>query len=73
MRAEHMCVVFDRNPAIESGMPAPVLNTTLYARFTSLDERDFSSWLLSVMRHGFGGYLENKKLTQSGLMTYATD
>ncbi|HDZ79407.1 MAG TPA: 6-phosphogluconate dehydrogenase (decarboxylating), partial [Gammaproteobacteria bacterium] len=47
--------------AIESGAPAPVLSTALYARFTSRGESDFSNKLLSAMRYGFGGHLEKKK------------
>ncbi len=47
--------------AIESGVPAPILSTALYERFTSRGESDFSNKLLSAMRYGFGGHLEKKK------------
>jgi 6-phosphogluconate dehydrogenase len=44
--------------AIESGVPAPVLSTALYERFTSRGEADFANRLLSAMRQQFGGHAE---------------
>jgi 6-phosphogluconate dehydrogenase len=44
--------------AIDEGVPAPVLSTALYARFTSRGDADFQDKLLSAMRYGFGGHLE---------------
>jgi 6-phosphogluconate dehydrogenase len=44
--------------AIESTSPAPVLTTALYSRFTSRGEADFGSKVLSAMRWGFGGHVE---------------
>jgi 6-phosphogluconate dehydrogenase len=44
--------------AIESTVPAPVLTTALYSRFTSRGEADFGSKVLSAMRWGFGGHVE---------------
>jgi len=44
--------------AIDEGVPAPVLTTALYARFSSRGEADFQDKLLSAMRYGFGGHLE---------------
>jgi 6-phosphogluconate dehydrogenase len=44
--------------AIESGTPAPVLTTALYARFTSRGEEEYGNRLLSAMRAAFGGHLE---------------
>lgn len=44
--------------AIDEGVPAPVLTTALYERFSSRGDADFQDKLLSAMRHGFGGHLE---------------
>jgi 6-phosphogluconate dehydrogenase len=44
--------------SIDEGVPAPVLATALYERFSSRGEADFQNKLLSAMRFGFGGHLE---------------
>jgi 6-phosphogluconate dehydrogenase len=44
--------------AIDEGVPAPVLTTALYERFSSRGDADFEDKLLSAMRYGFGGHLE---------------
>jgi 6-phosphogluconate dehydrogenase len=44
--------------AIDEGVPAPVLTTALYARFSSRGQSDFADRVLSAMRHAFGGHLE---------------
>ena len=44
--------------AIDEAVPAPVLSTALYQRFTSRGEADYQDRLLSAMRFGFGGHLE---------------
>jgi 6-phosphogluconate dehydrogenase len=44
--------------AIDESVPAPVLSTALYQRFTSRGEADYQDRLLSAMRFGFGGHLE---------------
>ncbi len=44
--------------AIEEGVPAPVLSTSLYARFESRRQGAFPNKLLSAMRAGFGGHVE---------------
>ncbi len=44
--------------AIDEAVPAPVLTTALYARFSSRGESDFQDKLLSAMRFQFGGHLE---------------
>jgi 6-phosphogluconate dehydrogenase len=44
--------------AIDEGVPAPVLTTALYSRFSSRGESDFADRVLSAMRHAFGGHLE---------------
>ena len=46
--------------AIDTDVPAPVLTTALYARFSSRGEADFANRVLSAMRFGFGGHLERK-------------
>ncbi|MFO1392386.1 MAG: decarboxylating 6-phosphogluconate dehydrogenase [Steroidobacteraceae bacterium] len=44
--------------AIDEGVPAPVLTTALYERFSSRGAADFQNKLLSAMRYQFGGHLE---------------
>ena len=44
--------------AIDEAVPAPVLSSALYERFTSRGEADFADKLLSAMRYEFGGHLE---------------
>jgi 6-phosphogluconate dehydrogenase len=44
--------------AIDASVPAPVLATALFDRFSSRGEGDFAHKALSAMRHGFGGHLE---------------
>jgi len=51
--------------AIDESVPAPVLSTALYQRFTSRGEADYQDRLLSAMRFGFGGHLEKKADTQA--------
>jgi 6-phosphogluconate dehydrogenase len=44
--------------AIDEGVPAPVLTTALYSRFSSRNLDDFANRVLSAMRKGFGGHEE---------------
>jgi 6-phosphogluconate dehydrogenase len=44
--------------AIDEAVPAPVLTTALYERFSSRGHADFQNKVLSAMRYGFGGHLE---------------
>ena len=44
--------------AVDEGVPANVLSTALYERFTSRGEADFADQLLSAMRKQFGGHAE---------------
>ena len=44
--------------AIDEAVPAPVLTTALYVRFSSRGQADFADKLLSAMRFRFGGHLE---------------
>jgi 6-phosphogluconate dehydrogenase len=47
--------------AIESGVPARVLTTALYDRFTSRGESSFADKVLSAMRFHFGGHHEKSE------------
>jgi 6-phosphogluconate dehydrogenase len=47
--------------AIDEAVPAPVLTTALYERFSSRGEADFANKLLSAMRYQFGGHLEKSE------------
>ncbi len=44
--------------AIDEAVPAPVLSTALYSRFSSRGEAEFADKLLSAMRFEFGGHIE---------------
>ncbi len=44
--------------AIDEAVPAPVLTSALFERFSSRGEADFADKLLSAMRYQFGGHLE---------------
>lgn len=44
--------------AIDAGVPVPVLATALFARFSSRGQSEFADRILSAMRFGFGGHLE---------------
>jgi 6-phosphogluconate dehydrogenase len=44
--------------AIDEAVPAPVLSSALYERFSSRGEAGFADKLLSAMRYEFGGHLE---------------
>jgi 6-phosphogluconate dehydrogenase len=44
--------------AIDEGVPAPVLSTALYERFSSRGDAGYQDKLLSAMRYQFGGHVE---------------
>jgi 6-phosphogluconate dehydrogenase len=44
--------------AIDEAIPAPVLTTALYERFSSRGDAEFADKILSAMRYEFGGHLE---------------
>ncbi len=46
--------------AIDEGIPAHVLSSALYERFSSRGEADFADKCLSAMRYEFGGHVEKK-------------
>jgi 6-phosphogluconate dehydrogenase len=47
--------------AIEEGVPAPVISSALFARFSSRGEADYGDRLLSALRFEFGGHVEKPK------------
>lgn len=47
--------------AIDTGVPAPVLSTALFDRFSSRGESEYADKLLSAMRYAFGGHVEKPK------------
>lgn len=49
--------------AIDEGVPAHVLSSALYERFSSRGEADFANKLLSAMRFEFGGHIEKPART----------
>ena len=46
--------------AIDEAVPAPVLTTALYERFSSRGHAEFANKVLSAMRYEFGGHQEKK-------------
>jgi 6-phosphogluconate dehydrogenase len=44
--------------AIDEAVPAPVLTSALYERFSSRGDAEFANKILSAMRYEFGGHLE---------------
>ncbi|MBV6273623.1 decarboxylating 6-phosphogluconate dehydrogenase [Alcaligenaceae bacterium CGII-47] len=44
--------------AIDQGVPAPILGAALFGRFSSRGNAGFADQVLSAMRHGFGGHVE---------------
>jgi len=47
--------------AIEGGVPAPVLSASLFSRFASRGNDDYSNKVLNAMRYQFGGHNEHPK------------
>jgi 6-phosphogluconate dehydrogenase len=47
--------------AVETGVPAPVLASALFERFSSRGEAEFAGKVLSAMRFAFGGHIEKSK------------
>jgi 6-phosphogluconate dehydrogenase len=52
--------------AVDEGVPAPVLTTALYERFSSRNEDEFANKLLSAMRKQFGGHDEKPAAERGG-------
>jgi 6-phosphogluconate dehydrogenase len=47
--------------AVDEGVPASVISASLYERFESRDNGEFTAKILSAMRSEFGGHQEKKK------------
>jgi 6-phosphogluconate dehydrogenase len=52
--------------AIDEGVPAHVLSSALYERFSSRGNADFADKLLSAMRYEFGGHTEKPAAKRAG-------
>jgi len=52
--------------AIDEGVPAHVLSSALYERFSSRGEANFADKLLSAMRYEFGGHIEKPAAKRAG-------
>ena len=52
--------------AVDEGVPANVLTTALFERFSSRGEADFADQLLSAMRSEFGGHVEQPPAADDG-------
>ena len=52
--------------AIDEGVPAHVLSSALYERFSSRGDADFADKLLSAMRYQFGGHIEKPAAKRAG-------
>jgi 6-phosphogluconate dehydrogenase len=52
--------------AIDEGVPAHVLSSALYERFSSRGEADFADRVLSAMRYQFGGHVEKPAKGSAG-------
>jgi 6-phosphogluconate dehydrogenase len=61
--------------ALEEAVPAEVLTSALYTRFSSRQEHTFAEKVLSAMREKFGGHLEprTEKVGEKKLMRGETD
>ena len=44
--------------AVDEGVPAPVISSALFSRFSSRGMDQFADKILSAMRFEFGGHLE---------------
>ncbi len=52
--------------AIDVAVPAPVLSTALYTRFSSRGDDDFADKVLSALRYQFGGHEETTAVRKGG-------
>jgi 6-phosphogluconate dehydrogenase len=52
--------------AIDEGVPAPVISSALFSRFSSRGMDDFADKLLSALRFEFGGHLEKSQEKTGG-------
>jgi 6-phosphogluconate dehydrogenase len=52
--------------AIDEGVPAHVLSSALFERFSSRGNADFADKVLSAMRYQFGGHIEKAAEKDAG-------
>jgi 6-phosphogluconate dehydrogenase len=52
--------------AVDEGVPAPVISSALFSRFSSRRMDDFADKILSAMRHEFGGHVEKTQEKTGG-------
>lgn len=52
--------------AIDEAVPVPILSAALFARFSSRGNAEYADKLLSAMRQGFGGHLEQAAVPKEG-------
>jgi 6-phosphogluconate dehydrogenase len=52
--------------AVDEGVPAPVLATALFNRFSSRGDDDYANRILAAMRHEFGGHVEKPAAGEGG-------
>jgi 6-phosphogluconate dehydrogenase len=52
--------------AIDEGVPAPVISSALFSRFSSRGMDDFADKILSALRYEFGGHLEKTQEKTGG-------
>jgi 6-phosphogluconate dehydrogenase len=44
--------------AVDEGIPAPVISSALFTRFSSRNRDEFADKVMSAMRYEFGGHKE---------------
>jgi 6-phosphogluconate dehydrogenase len=52
--------------AVDEGVPAPVISSALFSRFSSRGSDEFADKLMSAMRYEFGGHLEKDRVKPGG-------
>jgi 6-phosphogluconate dehydrogenase len=52
--------------AVDEGVPAPVISSALFSRFSSRGGDEFADKLMSAMRYEFGGHLEKSMANAGG-------
>jgi 6-phosphogluconate dehydrogenase len=52
--------------AVDEGVPAPVISSALFSRFSSRGGDEFADKLMSAMRYEFGGHLEKSAAKAGG-------
>ena len=52
--------------AVDEGVPAPVISSALFSRFSSRGSDEFADKIMSAMRYEFGGHLEKNRVKPGG-------